>query len=106
MTQAAPSRYLTRISKAERRGKIFIDYLRNDPTSTSVAPYSTRSRPGAPVSTPLHWDELSARLDPAKFNVTTVPQRLKRMRGNPWSEIETLNQTLPAVGQATEGSVR
>jgi bifunctional non-homologous end joining protein LigD len=62
MTQAAPTRYLTRISKSERRGKIFIDYLRNDPTSTSVAPYSTRSRPGAPVSTPLHWDELSARL--------------------------------------------
>ena len=55
---AAPDRYLTRISKAERRGKIFIDYLRNDPTSTAVAPYSTRSREGAPVATPIAWDEL------------------------------------------------
>jgi bifunctional non-homologous end joining protein LigD len=98
MTQAAPTRYLTRISKSERRGKIFIDYLRNDPTSTSVAPYSTRSRPGAPVSTPLHWDELSARLDPAKFNVTTVPQRLKHMRRNPWAELESLVQPLPNPG--------
>ncbi len=95
MSEAAPDRYLTRISKAERKGRIFIDYLRNDPTSTAVAPYSTRARPGAPVSTPLHWDELSARLDPAKFNVSTVPQRLKHLRGNPWSEIDGLNQTLP-----------
>lgn len=98
MTQRSPSRYLTRISKAERRGKIFIDYLRNDPTSTSVAPYSTRARPGAPVSTPLHWDELTARLDPSKFNVITVPQRLKKMRGNPWAELETLMQPLPDMG--------
>jgi DNA ligase D len=98
MAQSSPTRYLTRISKAERRGKIFIDYLRNDPTSTSVAPYSTRSRSGAPVSTPLHWDELSAQLDPAKFNVTTVPQRLKRLRANPWAELETLMQPLPSLG--------
>ena len=98
MTRHAPNRYLTRISKTERRGKIFIDYLRNDPTSTSVAPYSTRARPGAPVSTPLHWDELSARLNPAKFNVMTVPQRLKQMRGNPWEELETSAQPLPNLG--------
>jgi DNA ligase D len=98
MTEGSPERYLTRISKAERRGKIFIDYLRNDPTSTSVAPYSTRARPGAPVSMPLHWDELSARLDPAKFNVMTVPQRLKHRRGNPWAELETIVQALPVLG--------
>ena len=98
LAQSSPTRYLTRISKVERRGKIFIDYLRNDRTSTSVAPYSTRSRPGAPASTPLHWDELSARLDPAKFNVTTVPQRLKRLRANPWAELESLVQTLPNLG--------
>ena len=91
----APDRYLTRISKAERKRRIFIDYLRNDPTSTSVAAYSTRARPGAPVSTPLHWDELGAELEPAKFNVMTVPQRLVQLRRDPWAGMDNLHQVLP-----------
>lgn len=99
MAESAPDRYLTRISKSERRGRIFIDYLRNDPTSTSIAPYSTRSRSGAPVSTPLFWDELTSGLDPAKFTAETVPQRLKRLRGDPWSEMGKLSQTLPKLPQ-------
>ena len=99
MAEAAPDRYLTRISKAERRGRIFIDYLRNDPTSTSIAPYSTRSREGAPVATPLDWDELTPKLDPAKFTVSTVQQRLKRLRRNPWEEMESLVQALPPLEQ-------
>lgn len=93
----APDRYLTRISKAERQRRIFIDYLRNDPTSTSVAAYSTRARPGAPVSTPLHWDELNGELDPAKFNVMSVPRRLRRLRRNPWADMDNLNQLLPKL---------
>jgi bifunctional non-homologous end joining protein LigD len=88
----APDRYLTRISKAERRGRIFIDYLRNDPTSTAVAPYSTRARAGAPVATPIAWDELSPSLDPAAFNIVTVPRR----RTDAWAEIGKLRQRLPA----------
>lgn len=92
---SAPTRYLTRISRAERKGRIFLDYLRNDPTSTAVGPYSTRSREGAPVATPLHWDELSAKLDPTKFNVTTVPQRLNRMSRDPWAEMAKMSQPLP-----------
>ncbi|HEX2726285.1 MAG TPA: non-homologous end-joining DNA ligase [Beijerinckiaceae bacterium] len=87
----APARYLTRISKAERRGRIFIDYLRNDPTSTAVAPYSTRARAGATVATPIAWDELSPNLDPAAFNVTTVPRRRK----DPWADIGKVRQRLP-----------
>ena len=91
-----PTRYLTRISKAERRGRIFIDYLRNDATSTAVAAYSTRSRAGAPVATPVTWDELIPALDPAAFNVNTVPGRLARIGGDPWGEMGKVRQSLPA----------
>jgi len=93
LASAAPQRYLTKISKAARKGKIFIDYLRNDPTSTAVAPYSTRSRPGAPVSTPLTWEELSPGLDPAAFNVETVPARVATL-GDPWAKIGEVKQRL------------
>src|SRR5215204_7745522 len=90
-----PTRYLTRISKAERRGRIFIDYLRNDATSTAVAAYSTRSRAGAPVATPVTWDELIPGLDPVDFNVNTVPARLARIGGDPWREMGKVRQGLP-----------
>ncbi len=91
----APDRYLVRISKAERRGRIFIDYLRNDPTSSAIAPYSTRARVGAPVATPVTWEELTPVLDPASFNVRTVPDRLKRLGSDPWAAIGRLKQRLP-----------
>jgi bifunctional non-homologous end joining protein LigD len=94
LAAAAPERYLTKISKAARKGRIFIDYLRNDPTSTAVAPYSTRSRPGAPVSTPLAWDELSPALDPAAFTVETVPARVTAL-GDPWAKIGEVKQRIP-----------
>jgi bifunctional non-homologous end joining protein LigD len=90
-----PQRFLSKISIAARRGRIFIDYLRNDPTSTAVAPYSTRSRPGAPVATPLAWEELTDALDPAAFNVETVPARLQQLGADPWAEIGKVRQRLP-----------
>jgi bifunctional non-homologous end joining protein LigD len=90
----APDKYLIRISKAERVGRIFIDYLRNDPTSTAVAPYSTRSRPGAPVAVPLFWDELERPLDPSGFTIATVPERIRRT-GDPWAEMAATRQQLP-----------
>ena len=95
-----PTRYLTRISKAERRGRIFIDYLRNDATATAVAAYSTRSRAGAPVATPVTWDELTPALDPAAFNVNTVPARLAKIGGDPWREMGKVRQGLPAKSGA------
>jgi len=95
MAKAEPERFLTKISIAARRGKIFIDYLRNDPTSTAVAPYSTRSRAGAPVATPLDWAELAASLDPAAFNLETIPARLARLGHDPWADIDKVRQRLP-----------
>jgi bifunctional non-homologous end joining protein LigD len=105
LAERAPARYLTRISKAERRGRIFIDYLRNDPTSTAIGPYSTRARDGAPVATPLGWDELSPELDPRKFDVVSVPQRLRRLKQDPWADMQGLLQTLPALPAKSSASV-
>lgn len=96
MAADAPQRFLTRISKAERRGRIFIDYLRNDPTSTAIAAYSTRSRAGAPVATPIAWEELRPDLDPGSFTVRTVPERLANLRRDPWADIGDVKQSLPA----------
>ena len=96
MAADAPERYLTRISKAERAGRLFIDYLRNDPTSTAVAPYSTRSRPGAPVAMPVEWEAVGEELDPQAFDVTTVPDLLAARVKDPWAEMNGVRQRLPS----------
>ncbi|RIK81035.1 MAG: DNA ligase D [Planctomycetota bacterium] len=94
MTLDAPDRYIATASKARRQGRIYIDYLRNDLGSTAVASFSTRARPGAPVATPLAWDELNERLDPLDFNVRTVPERLARLSGDPWRGLSDLRQSI------------
>jgi bifunctional non-homologous end joining protein LigD len=95
MAADSPERYLTKISKAEREGRIFIDYLRNDPTSTAVAPYSTRSRAGAPVAMPIRWDEVKKGLDPCDYTVATVPGLIGKQKADPWAEMFDVRQTLP-----------
>ena len=82
---AQPDCFTSRIAKAGRTGKVFVDYLRNSETASAVAAFSARARPGAGVSTPLHWDELG-RDDPrSRFTVRTVPKRLARLRQDPWA---------------------
>ena len=71
-----PDRYVATMSKAKRKGKIFIDWLRNDRGSTAVAPYSIRARKGAPVAVPVTWQELS-RLKSA--NAFDIGKALKRL---------------------------
>jgi bifunctional non-homologous end joining protein LigD len=66
-------------SPSKRQGKIYLDVLQNRSRQTVVAPYSLRGRPGATVSTPILWDELKKGLTPQKFNIKTVPPRLKEV---------------------------
>ena len=94
LTREQPSRYTATLSKRARKGRIFIDYLRNGRGSTAIASYSTRARPGATVATPITWEELSPRLRPDRFTTATVPRRLARPGADPWEGIAAVRQSL------------
>jgi bifunctional non-homologous end joining protein LigD len=96
LVRAFPDRYIATMSKAKRRGKVFIDYLRNQRGATAVASYSTRAKPGATVATPLRWDELSPKITSDQFTVATVPQRLAALKTDPWDGFFSARQSITA----------
>ncbi len=96
IVSAAPRNFVATMSKAFRRQRIFVDYLRNTRGSTAIAPYSTRARPGACVATPLSWSELSASKPPSRYTVKSLPKRLGRLKSDPWAEYRTVRQSITA----------
>lgn len=98
LAERSPELYVATVSKARRTGKVFIDYLRNARAATFVAPYSTRAREGAPIATPLDWDELSPKLPPNHFNLRNVRQRLERLARDPFERLTIVKQHLPKEG--------
>jgi bifunctional non-homologous end joining protein LigD len=96
LEREAPDAFVATMSKARRRGRIFIDHLRNVRGSTSVAAYSTRALEHAPVSTPLDWDELDPRIRSDHYTVANVTRRLRSLRADPWARYARLRQRLPA----------
>ncbi|ADU13042.1 DNA ligase D [Asticcacaulis excentricus] len=94
MTHDSPRRFVAQASKSKRKGRVFIDYLRNDFTATAVAPYAVRARPGAPVAMPIDWKALSRDLDPAGFTLENTPAHLGRRKADPWADMARMNQRL------------
>ena len=91
-----PDRYLSTVKKADRKGRILVDWLRNGLGATAVSSFCPRARPGATVATPLSWDEVSGKLDPGAFTLQSVPRRLARLRKDPWAGFAATAQELPA----------
>jgi bifunctional non-homologous end joining protein LigD len=94
MVRRSPARYIATLSKAKRRGKIFVDYLRNQRGATAIASFSTRARAGAPVAAPLAWSELSTRLKPNAYTVVNMPRRLARLTSDPWEGFFHVRQSI------------
>ena len=101
MMQDSPTKYLDTMSKRDRTGRTFLDYLRNDRTATAVAVLSPRARPGAPISMPLHWKDVKAGLNPMRYTVRTGPAVLKTSK--PWDQYaDSARSLLRAIRLLTE----
>jgi bifunctional non-homologous end joining protein LigD len=100
MASDSPDKYTAVLSKKARSGRIFVDYLRNGRGATAVAAYSTRSRAGAPVSTPIEWSELPTLRSGNQFRIATLPGRLAHLPRAPWEALFASKQTLPAPVKA------
>lgn len=90
-----PERYTIKAARAERRHRIFIDWMRNIRGGTAVAPYSMRARPNCPIAVPLRWDELPRVSGPARYTLDNIDRRLAALRTDPWADMVTLDQDLP-----------
>lgn len=104
LSKAEPERYTAEMSKARREGRVFIDWLRNQRGQTSVAPYSVRARSGAPVATPIRWDELSGAASGGDYTMETLPRRLAALNADPWDGYFDAARTLSqdAIDKACE----
>lgn len=93
----APDKYIATMSKAKRKGVIFVDWLRNGRGATSVCSWSLRARGRATVAMPLRWEELAGIDDPGMYTMARASQRAAGLRKDPWQGLEQLRQKLPAA---------
>jgi len=97
LAAAEPDRFTANLKKATRKGKIFIDYLRNQRGATAVLPYVARAREGAPVAAPLSWSELREIDSPRHFSVRDAAELVARANSRALSGWGTASQQLPDV---------
>jgi len=93
--EADPLRYVATASKKQRKGRIFIDWLRNGRGATSIASFSARARAGAPVAMPLRWEELGRVASGHAYDIHNAITRIKRLKRHPWHGIDDVRQSLP-----------
>jgi bifunctional non-homologous end joining protein LigD len=103
LVDVRPDRYTANPLKRTRKGKIFVDYLRNQPGGSAICNYSTRAKEGAPVATPLRWDELKRLDSGAAYTVKTMPARLKRLKSDPWEGFFSTRQSITAKARKALG---
>lgn len=103
LVRLIPDRFTAKMSKQKRRGKIYVDYLRNAKGATAIAAYSTRARQGAPVSVPLAWEELSVDVQSGHFTVGNVVERLNGLKQDPWRGYVTVKQKITRKMHAALG---
>ncbi len=102
---AEPDRFTAKAAKSERHGRIFVDWLRNARGATSIANYSPRARPGAPVALPLDWAEAEATEEPPRIGIDGAPVRIAD-RGDPWAGFLNARQSITAATKDALGISR
>jgi bifunctional non-homologous end joining protein LigD len=98
-----PGKYLTKANIAARKGKIFIDYLRNGRGATAISAFCVRSKPTAAISVPLTWEELSPAIDPDSFTPEAVIRRVAKLKRDPWDGFWTSRQSITKAMRAAVG---
>ncbi|HET7306393.1 MAG TPA: DNA ligase D [Gammaproteobacteria bacterium] len=98
-----PKKLTANMSKARRRGRIFLDYLRNGRGATAIASYSTRAHPHAPVSVPVRWDELSDSIKSDHYRVDNLPQRMAALKADPWDGFEAARRQITKAMRKSVG---
>lgn len=86
LVRRSPDHYTLEQRKNKRKGRVFLDMLRNAYGATAVAPYSIRARPGGPVATPLDWKEVEEGASPRDWTIKSIPGRLAQ-KEDPWSSL-------------------
>lgn len=91
------------MSKTKRKGRTFIDYLRNGRGATAIASYSTRAALGAPIATPLRWEELDGLKSSREYTISNIRRRLSASNADPWKGFFDLPQRITAGAMKDAG---
>jgi bifunctional non-homologous end joining protein LigD len=97
LVQNNPKKYTANMSKKQRRGKIFVDYLRNGYGATAVVPYSLRAKPLSTVALPLEWNEIKRIKSPQEITLARALRKIKTRKSDPWKGMLKLNQKVDVL---------